>query len=147
MRAITIVFVALLLSSPSTRSPDIPFRSLLIDNGASETAAVADINKDGRLDIVSGENWYEAPSWTKHKFRELNFTSNYYDNFSDLPVDVEGFLHRRFIVGHGGLCRIQRGLSLGELGADLISVDDRDHLTLGGHDGRELFGHIRDPVR
>jgi VCBS repeat protein len=90
MRPPIIVVAALLFSPSPTRSPDIPFRPLMIDNGASETAAVTDINKDGRLDIVSGENWYEAPSWTKHKFRELNFTNNYYDNFSDLPVDVDG---------------------------------------------------------
>jgi hypothetical protein len=90
MRALTIFFVALLVSPSPSRSPDIPFRSLLIDNGASETAAVADINKDGKLDIISGENWYESPSWTQHRFRELNFTNNYYDNFSDLPVDVDG---------------------------------------------------------
>src|SRR4029453_1738014 len=86
MRSLSIVFVALLLapSSSPTRSPDIPFKTIMIDNGASETAAVADVNKDGRLEIISGENWYEAPrpgsgqapSWTKHKFRELNFTSN-----------------------------------------------------------------------
>ena len=57
MRTLSIVFIALLSPSP-TRSPDIPFRPLLIDNGASETAAVADVNKDGKLDIISGENWY-----------------------------------------------------------------------------------------
>jgi hypothetical protein len=90
MRTVSILFIALLLSPSPTRSPDISFRSLLIDGGASETAAVADVNKDGKLDIISGENWYEAPAWTKHKFRELNFTNNYYDNFSDLPVDVNG---------------------------------------------------------
>jgi hypothetical protein len=90
MRVISVIFAALLLTPSPTRSPDIPFRSLLIDNGASETAAVADVNKDGKLDIISGENWFEAPGWTKHKFRELNFTNNYYDNFSDLPVDVNG---------------------------------------------------------
>ncbi len=88
MRAFTIVLIALLPVWSPTRSADIAFRSLMMDNGASETAAVADINKDGRLDIVSGENWYQAPRWTKHKFRELNFTNNYYDNFSDLSVDV-----------------------------------------------------------
>ena len=33
----------------------------MIDPGASETAAVADINGDGKPDIVSGEYWYEAP--------------------------------------------------------------------------------------
>jgi hypothetical protein len=72
------------------RPPDIPFRIQMLDGGANESAAVADINRDGRLDIVSGENWYEAPSWTKHPFRELGFSGNYIDNFSDLPVDVDG---------------------------------------------------------
>lgn len=71
------------------RTPDIPFTARMIDSGASETAAVADINKDGRLDIISGEFWYEAPAWTAHRFRELNFQSQYIDNFSDLPVDAD----------------------------------------------------------
>ena len=62
----------------------------MIDPGASETVAVADINGDGKLDIVSGEYWYEAPKWTKHKFREIDFTNNYVDDFSDLPLDVNG---------------------------------------------------------
>lgn len=90
MRFMLLPIVAVTLSAAPTRSPDILFKAVMIDNGASETAAVADINKDGKLDIISGENWYESPSWTKHKFRELNFTNNYYDNFSDLPVDVDG---------------------------------------------------------
>jgi hypothetical protein len=80
---------ALLLLGAS-RPPDIPFKIHPIDLGASETAAIADINRDGRLDIVSGEHWYEAPSWTKHRFRELDFTNQYIDDFSDLPVDVDG---------------------------------------------------------
>ena len=85
-----LAFVCALVSLAPARSPDLRFASRMLDNGASETAAVADLNKDGRLDIVSGENWYEGPAWTKHRFRELNYTSNYYDNFSDLPVDVDG---------------------------------------------------------
>ena len=72
------------------RPADVPFRAMMIDSGASETAAVADMNRDGRLDIVSGEYWYEAPSWTPHRFRELNFTQQYIDNFSDLVFDVDG---------------------------------------------------------
>jgi len=74
----------------SSRSPDIPFKIHPLDPGASETAAVADINRDGRLDIVSGEHWYEAPSWTRRTFRTLGFASNYIDAFSDLPIDVDG---------------------------------------------------------
>src|SRR3569833_2456601 len=72
------------------RPADIPFKMTMIDNGASETVAVADINGDGRLDIISGENWYEAPTWKKHHFRDLPYTEGYIDNFRDLPLDVEG---------------------------------------------------------
>jgi hypothetical protein len=75
------------------RPPDVPFRSRMIDTGASETAAVADINHDGRLDVVSGEFWYEAPSWQPHRFREIDFRQQYVDVFSDLAIDVnnDGF--------------------------------------------------------
>lgn len=84
-------FVALAcLALGPGRPPDIPFRIHPIDLGASETAAVADINRDGRLDIVSGEHWYESPSWIRHTYRELGFSNNYIDAFSDLPLDVDG---------------------------------------------------------
>jgi FG-GAP-like repeat len=79
-----------LLSLIQSRPPDIPFRIHPIDPGASETAAIADVNRDGRLDIISGEYWYEAPSWTRHRFRELGFSNQYIDDFSDLPIDVDG---------------------------------------------------------
>src|SRR4029077_14633714 len=81
---------AMAVSISATRSPDIPYRTRMIDGGASETVAIADINHDGRPDIVSGESWYEAPAWTPHHFRDLNFTSNYLDGFSDLALDVDG---------------------------------------------------------
>lgn len=73
-----------------TRPPDIVFERHTLDLGANETCAIADINGDKRPDIVSGENWYENPSWRKHRFRDIHFTNNYIDNFSDLPLDVNG---------------------------------------------------------
>jgi hypothetical protein len=73
-----------------SRPPDIPVVKHTLDLGANEACAFADVNKDGRLDIVSGENWYEAPRWTRHKFRDLNYWDNYIDDFSDLPLDVNG---------------------------------------------------------
>jgi FG-GAP-like repeat len=89
MTARTLALTVSLLSLGPPRSPDIPFRPQMIEGGASETAAVADINRDGRLDIVSGGSWYEAPRWTRHTFRELGFSNNYIDNFSDLVVEVD----------------------------------------------------------
>jgi hypothetical protein len=71
------------------RPADIPFEKRTIDLGASETCAFADVNGDGKLDILSGDFWYEGPRWTQHRFRELNFANNYVDAFSDLVVDVD----------------------------------------------------------
>ena len=71
-------------------SDEIPFRKHTLDRSRSESCAVADVNRDGRIDIISGENWFEAPSWTRHKFRSLPFWSNYIDNFSDHAIDVNG---------------------------------------------------------
>ncbi len=77
------------------RPADIPFKKIQLDFGANETAAFADINGDGKLDVVNGENWYEHPKakggeWKKHHFRDLGFFNNYIDSFSDLPLDVNG---------------------------------------------------------
>jgi hypothetical protein len=76
-----------------SRPADIPFEKHTLDLGANESCAITDINGDGKPDIVSGENWYEGPRWTKHKFRSLPYTNNYIDNFSDLPLDVNGDGH------------------------------------------------------
>ena len=72
------------------RPGEIPFAKHTLDLGANEACAIADINGDGKPDIVSGENWYEGPLWTRHHFRTLNYTNNYIDDFSDLPLDVNG---------------------------------------------------------
>ena len=75
----------------ATRPDDeLPFVKHTIDLSQHEPAAFADINRDGKMDIVSGENWYEGPKWTRHHFRDILFTSNYIDDFSDLPLDVNG---------------------------------------------------------
>jgi len=78
---------------------EIPFRKHTIDLGPSETVAVTDVNRDGRLDIVSGEYWYEqlpkaagssGPRWQQHKFRDLSYVGFYLEDLSDLAIDVNG---------------------------------------------------------
>lgn len=81
---------AAILAFLLTRPEDIPFEKHTLDLGSSETAQICDINADGRPDIVSGENWYEAPSWKKHHFRDILYTSYYIDDLSTLPLDVDG---------------------------------------------------------
>jgi hypothetical protein len=89
MHPMVLPLLALLFQAGPARPADVPFQSHAIDPGASESAAVADIDRDGRLDIVSGEFWYRAPAWTRHRFREVGFSGNYIDSFSLMPLDVD----------------------------------------------------------
>ena len=75
------------------RPADVRFAIHMVDPGASGTTAFADLNSDHRLDIVSSDSWYEAPAWTKHKIRDIAWNGRYVDNFSDLPIDVDGDGH------------------------------------------------------
>jgi len=86
-----VLLITQVVASPQRSRPaDIAFRVNMVDPGFSESVAVADFNRDGRLDILSAEYWYEAPDWTRHKIRDIPFNSSYIDNFSDLPLDVDG---------------------------------------------------------
>lgn len=74
----------------TTRPDEIPFEKHILDLGSAEAAAVADINGDEKLDIVSGEYWYEASKWTKQHFRHILYANNYVEDLSTLPIDVDG---------------------------------------------------------
>ncbi len=55
-----------------------------------EAAGVLDVNRDGKLDIFCGGFWYEAPDWKKHFVREVKEEGNYFYDFANLPMDVDG---------------------------------------------------------
>jgi len=38
----------------------------------AEGVAVADVNRDGKMDVLTGEGWYEAPDWKFHEIQELH---------------------------------------------------------------------------
>ena len=69
------------------------FKIKKISNFRQEACGVADINGDGKLDIVATPYIYYAPEWKAVKFRELGGKvdeqgKGYYDNFCDLIIDV-----------------------------------------------------------
>jgi hypothetical protein len=65
--------VAWLLGLSGGAAPDGPaitWKKTHIDKVfRSEGVAVADVNKDGKLDILAGDVWYEAPDWKMHEIR------------------------------------------------------------------------------
>ncbi len=71
--------------------PEIVFEKVAIDpDHKCEAAAVVDVNGDGRLDIVCGTHWYEAPDWKKHPLRDIAYSNEYFDDFCNLMMDVDG---------------------------------------------------------
>jgi hypothetical protein len=71
----------------------------------SEGVAIADINKDGRTDIIAGDYWYETVKlgeWRRHPFRQprdrydgandgrYDGTKGYSNSFADFAEDLNG---------------------------------------------------------
>ncbi len=55
-------------SELSPVSPEITWKKTVLDSQfRSEGVAVADVNHDGKPDILAGNLWYEAPTWTPHE--------------------------------------------------------------------------------
>jgi len=63
------LIVTALLACPGY-SETAEFRRIEIDlNFRSEGVALADVNQDGRTDVVVGDYWYQNPDWAAHEIR------------------------------------------------------------------------------
>jgi hypothetical protein len=70
-----------------------------ISDAPYEAAALFDVDKDGVPDIVSGAFWYRGPSWQRHRICDVCQHGEYHDDFSTIPLDVNGNGYLDFITG------------------------------------------------
>ena len=76
----------------------ITWKKIVLDkNFRSEGVGVADVNKDGKLDVIVGDCWYEAPQepngeWKRHILRadRIFGQTNYSDSFCCFTDDFNG---------------------------------------------------------
>ena len=81
----------------------VKFRKVMIADTRFESCGVFDVNNDGILDIVCGDSWYEGPDYTNpkniHPIGPITPFGEYYDDFSTIPMDVNGNGYLDFIEG------------------------------------------------
>jgi len=76
------------------------FRKVLIADERYESAGVFDVNNDGVPDVVSGAYWYEGPDFKQqHSIGEVRADGEYFDDFSTIPMDINGNGYLDFVTG------------------------------------------------
>lgn len=81
-------------------TPPIRFTKKKIASESYESVGVFDVNNDKVPDIVSGGFWYEGPEYRiRQAIGAAKRYGEYYDDFSTIPLDVNGDGHTDFITG------------------------------------------------
>ncbi len=82
---------ALALIAGCARQNNVAFKMHTLNaESRFEAAGVCDMNNDGKLDIINGGFWYENPTWKKQFIREIREQDNYYYDFANIPMDLDG---------------------------------------------------------
>ncbi|MGH9799841.1 MAG: VCBS repeat-containing protein, partial [Blastocatellia bacterium] len=81
-------FAASSVSAPR----EVKFKKTVLDREfRSEGVAVADVNRDAKLDVIAGNLWYEAPNWTLHEIQpalKFDAAKGYSNSFVNFAMDV-----------------------------------------------------------
>ena len=99
MNSINLVkILALLLAfdyavTPALQAQDEPssvrFTHQLLTVDANEGVDIADVNKDGKPDVIAGRNWYPAPDFAPHPLRLIEDWNGYVHSNGDFCMDVD----------------------------------------------------------
>jgi len=100
---ISALIIACFATAPSpgrAGEPRLMFERSRIGTVTFEAASAFDVNNDGKIDIFSGEYWFEGPDFTRsRKVCDLMRFEDYYDDFSNFPMDVNGDGYLDVITG------------------------------------------------
>src|SRR5262245_21706374 len=71
---------------------EVRFKKITLDREfRSEGVAVADVNRDGKTDVIAGNLWYEAPNWTAHEIqpvKQFDAAKGYSNSFVNFAADI-----------------------------------------------------------
>ncbi|MDW8207692.1 MAG: hypothetical protein RMJ43_07630 [Chloroherpetonaceae bacterium] len=88
------------MQEPVSRPSRVRFRIRELNPDSDfEAACAADVNGDGRLEVICGDTYYEGPDYRPRRFREIGYwgkgpdATGYRHDFAALPMDVNGDGH------------------------------------------------------
>ena len=82
--------VLLSLATTASAGHPVKFDVRLLTVDANEGCDVADVNGDGKLDIVAGRNWFNNGQWVPRPVRLIEDWSGYVRSNGDAAYDVNG---------------------------------------------------------
>jgi hypothetical protein len=91
MKQITILSIIFLIAINAISQVPKFKKTVLTRDFVTEGVAVADLNKDGKIDIIAGYYWFEAPKWTRHEMapsRTFDPRKEYCESFLNHAMDV-----------------------------------------------------------
>jgi hypothetical protein len=93
-RWVSSLVILVLVVGISAAAGPVRFEKVVVDKTfRAEGVAVGDVNRDGKLDILSGDVWYAAPGWEMHEVRKVGTydgTKGYSNCFANFAQDVNG---------------------------------------------------------
>jgi len=94
IRVATRTLAILLLTDwlPTAIAENVEWKRIQLDSKfRAEGVAAADVNRDGKTDILAGDVWYEAPQWSAHELRPAGdyvFDGGYSQCFASFAYDI-----------------------------------------------------------
>ncbi|MEM9643537.1 MAG: FG-GAP repeat protein [Planctomycetota bacterium] len=68
--------------------PAIVFKVRPLNIDANEGMAAGDVDRDGKIDLIAGRNWYSGKDWTPRSLRQIEDWNGYVQSNGDFLFDV-----------------------------------------------------------